>query len=62
MTTQETLLCGHEIVSPVGGSPRAKTTEVRKANEVVFRGTYAACKRWAKDHGLLRTQAASFGK
>ena len=57
--TQETLLCCYELISPYKAKGKS---EIRKGGlplEVVFRGTYRQCKAWARDRGLLRTQAPS---
>ena len=55
--SQQTLLCGHELVSPIGKSKLPSI--IRRGEVAVFVGTYAKCMAYAKAHGLLRSQAPS---
>ena len=57
--TSENLLCGYQLIS-VGNK-----AEIRKSGlplQVVYRGTYRACKAEAKRRGLLMSQAPFRGE
>lgn len=55
---QQTLLCGYEIISPIGKG----RSEVRRQGQVVFTGTYRQCHRWAENRRLLMSQAPCMNK